>query len=394
MTEKTQTQEMQSVPAVPAETPSVYAREQPFRGQVIDRVVNALREHPRVLRGLRNASVLVTGALGFFGRYVVDVLLALHQRGVVRLERIEATDSAAPSPELTRDWAEVRDFADRTGRSLLTFTRYDVRFKRGLDVHKPTHVWHLAGIASPYWYKRKPLDTIAVAVDGLRNMMELAEAAGAGLVFTSSSEVYQSAEGHVPTPESYVGAIPSRTERSCYDVSKLLGETLTWLAYKHRGLHAVTVRIFNSFGPGMAEEDRRILCRLGSALVGKYRPKVFVPPGGASDSMPSRTYTPVANTVVGFFLAATSGASGGVYNIGLDSPELTVEALIQRVQARGFSLMPPEFVEAPDNYTTEPMRRCPDTSALRALGFEPCMSLDEGLRLFCECAQATYQGVP
>src|SRR4029077_8844709 len=74
------------------------------------------------------------------------------------------------------------------------------------------YVLHAAGIASPYWYKQDPLGTIDVAVHGARQCLELAKRNSARYLFTSSSEVYQTAD-LVPTPESYIGAIPTMGDR-------------------------------------------------------------------------------------------------------------------------------------------------------------------------------------
>lgn len=384
-------------------TPSRAKAIEELRQVVIDRVVDVLMaEHPRVVVQLEAANVIVTGALGFFGRYVVDVLLELWARRKgpdCPGGRVFAMDTAdVPADVWEGRWRKPK-YAE-----FLTTIKHDARHQfnefGGTDL---THVWHLAGIASPYWYKRKPFDTIAVTVDGLRKMMTLAQEHGASVVFTSSSEVYQTAD-IVPTPESYVGAIPTRTERSCYDVSKALGETLNWLAYKHTGLHAVTVRIFNSFGPGLVEEDRRILTRIGSVIrrdvtdpcPGGNCLKVYVPPGCTKDALPTRTYTPVANTLLGFFISATCGAAGGMYNIGLDKPELSVVDLVERIKKLNVtdSKLWTEMVPAPDNYETEPLRRCPDVTALKSLGYLPCMDLDEGLKLFFEYVEVAYRGIP
>ena len=375
------------------------------RTLVISRVLEALRAFPDVLEKLNHQSFLVTGALGYFGQYVVDVLLGLNDAGLAHIECVYALDVAQLGAEPRQRWF-------LSPNSIVRNFQHDVRHDISTELAspRPNHIWHLAGIASPYWYERRPWDTIACAVDGLRKMVELSRLFGARLVFTSSSEVYQTAE-RVPTPEEYIGAVPSRTKRSCYDISKLMGETIAWLA-ANEGVPSVTTRIFNSFGPGMSEEDRRILPRIASALVGKRLMQVYMPAfkplehewdEWAAEPVgivaPSRTYTPVANTLLGFFLAATRGASGAVYNIGLDKPELNVVELIEKTNqlettTRAGRFLDFEMVPPPANYETEPLRRCPDITKLRALGFAPCMELDEGLELFFQWALVTYKGIP
>lgn len=357
---------------------------------VIDAVLKGFGPNIAHLSG---ANVLITGARGFFGRYLVDVLIEANARKLTAEPiNIHALDSLATGGDRrTLDWLGVPN---------LTIHYHDV--KHGypdIIAGKLTHVWHLAGIASPYWYKKLPEETIAVSVDGTRSMLQLAKEQGAKFMFTSSSEVYQTAT-IVPTPETFIGAIPSLSERSCYDVSKLMAETLCYIAATRERQHVSMVRIFNSFGPGMGEADRRILPRLASALVSGKPLTVFRP--SDMKSLPRRTYTPVANTLLGFLLVAVKGESlnsqsqrlaTGVYNIGLDKPEVTVPELINLVTQVTKRELKYEIRPAPEHYETEPMRRCPDVSALRSLGWQPCMDLETGIFVFVSWALGTYEGL-
>ena len=199
--------------------------------------------------------------------------------------------------------------------------------------------------------------------------------------------MYQTAS-IVPTPESYVGAIPSFNDRSCYDVSKLLGETLAY-EYSKQGVDTVVVRIFNSFAAGMSEKDRRILPLIASALKADRAITIFK---RAGRSLPKRTYTPVANTLLGVLTVLLKGRSGDVYNIGLDSPEIDVVELCARIGAVMGREVKLNFEPPPEHYETEPLRRCPDISKLKSLGWRPVVDLDEGLRRFMSWAAGAYTG--
>ena len=362
---------------------------EPNRLAVLQATIEGLGPTKAYLSGAR---ILVTGARGFFGRYVIDALLMLNRHLQTKLH-VYALDSMVVGPQ--DNWEDWR------GDDAITFIRHDVRH----DINAKsfagsgfTHVWHLAGIASPHWYQRLPMETIQVAVHGTENMLKLAREHDAHFLFTSSSEVYQTASV-VPTPETYVGAIPSLTERSCYDVSKLMAETLCYVAAHRDDADISIVRIFNSFGPGMSEQDRRILPRIASAMKANRAMTVY----GHRDHLPRRTYTPVANTLLGFFLVACKGdtirepramsAAPGVYNVGLDSPEVTVVELLERVRAVTGADIRFELQEPPTNYESEPMRRCPDITKLRKLGFAPCMDLDTGLKKFFAWADTAYTGI-
>jgi len=327
---------------------------------------------------LNGKTILWTGTNGFLGQWVIRLIKYLNENILERQCRLLAYDVRLP------DDAFIKKY---TG-SGIKFLSHDLTTKLwpigGVDID---YVVHMAGIASPYHYKRRPLETIDVAIEGVRSTLEIARHHGAKFLFTSSSEVYQTAS-IIPTPETYVGSIASNNDRSCYDVSKLMAENLTYVYCKNLGLDATTVRIFNSFGAGIAESDSRILPKIASAIVGKFPISVYL-----KNVLPSRTYCPAANTIAGIFLALLNGKSGNIYNIGMDTPELNVLELIQRIENVCGLAVPYEIVKPEEVYMDEPLRRCPDISKAREfLGYEPLVSLDEGLIQYFNWSLKNYTG--
>jgi UDP-glucuronate decarboxylase len=336
-----------------------------------------LAPHASKLEGKR---LLWTGTNGFLGRWVLRVISGLNT-GVLKTPcRLDAVDIAIPSDE---ERSSVGD------ESHITYHAHDLT-KQLTALDEPfDYVVHMAGIASPHHYKKRPLETIDVALEGSRGALEIARRHKSRYLFCSSSEVYQTATVS-PTPETYIGAIPSDTSRSCYDVSKLMGETFAYTYQTQFGVDAGSIRIFNSMGPGLSENDHRILSRIASSIVRKTKLQVF-----SNGELPSRTYCPVANTVAGMFLGLINGKAGEIYNIGMDKPEITVVELIERIEKVTGHKIDWEMVPSPDVYLTEPMRRCPDISkARRELGYEPSVSLDDGLRAFFDWALVEYGKAP
>jgi len=326
---------------------------------------------------LSGKTLLWTGTGGFLGQGIVRLIRYLNCNVLEKKCRLLAYDMRIPEKHVLEEFSN-------TG---ITFRSHDLTTKLWPVGETIDYVVHMAGIASPYHYKRRPLETIDVAIEGVRSTLEIARHHGAKFLFTSSSEVYQTASV-IPTPETYVGAIAPNNERSCYDVSKLMAENLTYVYHKNLGVNASCIRIFNSFGPGIAESDSRILPRIASAIVGKYPLRVF-----SNRSLPTRTYCPSGNTLAGMVLALINGEAGEVYNIGVNGPEITVVGLIQRIQDACGILVPHQTVEPEDVYVDEPLRRCPDIEKARnALGYAPTISLDEGLRIFFNWALKTYTG--
>ncbi|MDA8631235.1 NAD-dependent epimerase/dehydratase family protein [Litoricolaceae bacterium] len=326
---------------------------------------------------LSEKTLLCTGTNGFLGSWVVGLVAYLNEHLLPKPCRLIGIDQKIPEAKLVKHYALFN----------IEFRSHDLSTKLWPLAEKIDFVVHMAGIASPHHYKKRPLETIDVCLEGVRSALEIARHSGAKFMFTSSSEVYQTAET-IPTPETYVGAIASNNERSCYDVSKLMGENLVYVYANNLGVDAVTTRIFNSFGPGIAENDYRILPRIASSIVGGHDLSVFV-----KEQQPTRTYCPTGNTIAGLFMALLNGKTGEIYNIGCDNPEVSVLELLEIIEKQIGQRVPRKVVSPVDVYLDEPLRRCPDiTKARKELGYSPDISLELGIDLFFKWALPRYTG--
>ena len=207
---------------------------------------------------LSGKTLLWTGTNGFLGTWVVGLIGYLNEHTLSVPCRLIAVDLRIPEDKVVETYGPLN----------IEFRAHDLTTKLWPVAEKIDYVVHMAGIASPHHYKKRPLETIDVCLEGVRSALEIARHSGSKFMFTSSSEVYQTADV-IPTPETYVGAIASNNERSCYDVSKLMGENLTYVYAKSLGIDAVTTRIFNSFGPGTACRARRCGARRTSCRSGR-----------------------------------------------------------------------------------------------------------------------------
>ena len=171
-------------------------------------MASMLGQHASKLSG---KTILWTGTAGFLGQGVIRLIQYLNTDVLEKKCRLLAYDMRLPEQAIVNEFSAAG----------VVFRSHDLT-TRLWPVGEPIdYVVHMAGIASPYHYKRRPLETIDVAIEGVRSTLEIARHHGAKFLFTSSSEVYQTATV-LPTPESYIGAIASNNERSCYDVSKLM----------------------------------------------------------------------------------------------------------------------------------------------------------------------------
>src|SRR3989339_1749259 len=116
---------------------------------------------------------------------------------------------------------------------------------------------HSAGVASPVYYKKFPIETIEGTIYGVKNALDLAGRKGSkSFLYFSSSEIYGDPDPYfIPTPETYKGNVSSIGDRSCYDESKRIGETLSMAHFRVYKTPVKIVRPFNVYGPGMKGTD-------------------------------------------------------------------------------------------------------------------------------------------
>lgn len=326
-------------------------------------------------------TVLLTGARGFLGRYFMEIFAGLNKRVLKKPVKLVALDNlitAGAEGSVVPEFPGVR------------FVKHDVikSFDWDEEVH---YVIHAAGIASPFYYRAYPLETLEVAITGTRNMLEMATRNQARFTFFSSSEIYGDPDPkHVPTPESYRGHVSCQGPRACYDESKRVGETLCYIFHEKSGTATNTIRPFNVFGPGMQETDYRVMPNFASRIRGNKPLNVY----GSGNQ--TRTFCYITDAMVGFLLVILKGVPGEAYNIGNPKPEISMVDLVKRLEKVLARSVAHNVIEYPDSYPAdEPNRRCPDIRKARLqLEYHPGVELDEGLRRFMTWALATYTGEP
>jgi UDP-glucuronate decarboxylase len=347
------------------------------RDDQMSRVTSVIRDDARTvatelheeLRALAGTTLLLTGAGGFLGGFLLDVLAAWNREAGERPCRIVALDNFRTGlPE------RVRHLADDAH---VQFISHDV--SRALSP-APEVDWvvHAASIASPTFYRRFPLETIDVNVNGTWGMLELARRGVRSMLHLSSSEIYgDPPPSAIPTPESYWGHVSCTGPRACYDESKRLGETLCSTYFRKHGTPVKVVRPFNVYGPGQRLDDRRIMPDLvAAALAGE--PLVLY-----SDGRATRSFCYVRDAVRAMLLVLLSAADGEAFNVG-NEEEITIGGLAEllaSVAARPRLAVEYRVSEDRDYLADNPQRRCPDLSKLRTrTRWRPEVSLEEGLR--------------
>jgi dTDP-glucose 4,6-dehydratase len=297
-------------------------------------------------------TAVVTGGAGFLGSHLCDTLVAEGHR-VLCVDNLET--------------GSLQNVEHLRGESFV-FLHHDLT--RHLDIDEPVDfIYHLASPASPIDYLRLPLQTLKVGSYGTHNALGLAKWKRARFLIASTSEVYGDPAVH-PQPESYWGNVNPIGPRGVYDEAKRYAEALTMAYHRQQGVDTAIVRIFNTYGPRMRPHDGRAIPTFIRQALANQPITVF------GDGSQTRSFCYVDDLVRGLVLLAKSGEHLPV-NIG-NPRELTLLELAEAVIKETGSSSKIVFEALP---VDDPQVRQPDiTRARQLLGWEPQVSLEDGLR--------------
>jgi UDP-glucuronate decarboxylase len=297
--------------------------------------------------------VLVTGGAGFLGSHLCERLLA-EGHDVLCLDNFFTGTKENVAHLLSNPYFELM--------------RHDVTFPLYVEVDE---IYNLACPASPVHYQFDPVQTTKTSVHGAINMLGLAKRVKAKIFQASTSEVYGDPAVH-PQPEGYWGHVNPIGPRSCYDEGKRCAETLFFDYRRQHNLRVKVARIFNTYGPRMHPNDGRVVSNF---IVQALRNQPITLYG---DGTQTRSFCYVNDLIEGFVrLMNSPDECTGPVNLG-NPGEFTMIELAQAVidLTGASSKMVHEPLPQDD-----PRQRQPDiTLAREALGWEPRVSLGEGLR--------------
>jgi UDP-glucuronate decarboxylase len=330
------------------------------------------------LQALSGKTVVITGAAGFLGRYFLGAFARANE-SLSEPIRLIGIDSYITSNHPNLD-SSIRSIPN------LEWIHGDAAIASQLP-EKFDYILHAAGIASPQHYRANPLLTIDVTINVTRALLEKAKNDNSRMVFFSSSEIYgDPSPENVPTKEDYRGNVSSRGPRACYDESKRLGETLCWVYENYYDTHVSVVRPFNVYGPGMMPTDYRVLPNFAASISRGEKLSVY------GTGKQTRTFCYITDAITGFLQVLVEAKRPDVFNVGNPTPEINMLDLVELIsQIKGENLLL-ELQDYPATYPAdEPNRRCPDISRLISLiGFEPKVSLIEGLKRFLYWTEINY----
>lgn len=255
-----------------------------------------------------------------------------------------------------------------------------------LHEYYPDFIVNCCGIADPKVYFRFAEECMDISYLGTKNVLQLAreKKTKATLLF-SSSEIYGNpAPDKIPTDESYNGDLSSTGKRAMYDQFKRSLETVGDVYSRDYEMNVKIVRPFNTYSSAMSLKDNRILPSCMRNILKGESIKLYKP------ATETRTFCYVTDFINGAIRILLSPGNFDIYNCGNDNPEISIYDLANLVVKITETNTEIELIDPPPVYEIQPQRRCPNINKLKKLGYEPKISLEEGIKRYYNWARKNY----
>ena len=316
---------------------------------------------------LHNRSILLSGATGLLGSFLVDVLMKKNTEGlnctIYALSRCEQN----VANRFSRWW----------GSKDLVYLPYDAsKSFSNEDIGTVNYVLHLASNTHPLQYSTDPIGTITTNIIGLQTMLEFACVHKATrFVFASSNEIYGENRGDVECfDESYCGYIDSNTLRAGYPESKRCGEALCQAYRTQRQLDIIIPRFTRSYGPTLLLSDTKAISQF--IKKGVAREDIVLKSAGTQNY----SYTYMADAISGLLTIILKGENGEAYNIADEKSFIMLKDLARIIadQAKTnvvFAI--PDHVES-SGYS-KATKALLNGDKLKKLGWKPLYDIESGV---------------
>lgn len=316
---------------------------------------------------LQNTTVMITGATGMIGHFLIDVLMYRNQVHGQQCNVYTLGRSIEKAKDIFREYWDDPMFH---------FIHWNFEKMPMLsDSLRIDYLFHLASTTHPKAYATEAIDTIMINVLGLRHLLDMAcQRATKRVIFTSSCEIYGNATYNTPHfVENSCGYIDCNTLRAGYPESKRTGEALCQAYIYQKGLDIVIPRLSRTFGPTMLSSDTKAVSQFIKRGV-SHEDIVLKSKGTQVYS-----YSYVADAVSGILVCLFFGACGSAYNISSDS--ITLKELAQNVAeyvgSRVIFALPNEIEKTGYSKASYSVL---DNQKLKSLGWSPQYEILSGIR--------------
>lgn len=266
---------------------------------------------------LDNKTVFVTGATGLIGYTFVSALL---YRNLIYNSNIKVI-------ALVRNITKAREkFAEQLKQSAnIEFVVGDVENIPAIN-DDIDYIVHGANPTASNYFVEEPVETINTAVFGTMNVLQLAKEKNVeSMVYLSSMEVYGAPHTDDLIPETQGTTVDTMSVRSCYPEAKRLCEALCASYADEYKVHAKVIRLAQTFGPGVPENDNRVFAEFIHCV--KNKQDIVLQTEGTS----KRCYLYTADAVTAILVILLNGEAGEAYNAANKNTYCSIMEMAQMV---------------------------------------------------------------
>lgn len=334
---------------------------------------------------LKDSIILVTGATGLVGMQMVKSLAAMN-----RLK-----DANISVLALVRNIDKAQSiYGDLFGRGDISFVRADLNDRDGLllavksayvDVlriddkkNAPFYIIHGAAVTASKTMVEKPVETIDTALDGTKNMLEVARELGcSSFVYLSSMEVYGSFFEPTVVTEDVMGYIDPLVVRSNYQLTKRMCENMCIAYAKEFGVPAKIARLSQTFGAGILPGENRVFAQFARSVMNEQ--DIVLHTKGLSEG----NYCYTADTIRGLLTILIKGDNSAAYNVSNEDTHTTIAGMAEFASKKLAEGKIKVVFDIPEDnkfgYAADTKMKL-SNAKLRSLGWEPSYSLEDAYR--------------
>ncbi len=332
--------------------------------KIIEEDINHILDNPINFKKLENSTVLITGASGMIGTYLLYTLAILNDLRSLNIKIVA----------LVRDRNKITGYLKN--RDDIIVLEQDVCDRINYD-DKVDYIIHAASPASPKIMKDAPVDTLMANTLGTYNTLKLAKKSNVkSYVFISSREVYgEPYEWQEEFREDTYGFIDPLLPRSCYPEGKRAAENMCVTFREQYGVNAKIVRPAHTYGPGMSIHDGRVQADFLKNVV--EHQNILMKSTGES----LRTYTYIRDVVAGIFFVLLE-ADDIAYNVADEQAKITIKGLAELL----VGLYPERKLKVEMKIEENQKGVAPfklgtiNSEKIRALGWKPTITIEEGFK--------------
>ena len=308
----------------------------------------------------KNKTILIAGGNSFIAKYIIEVFLHLNDKKKFNVKIISVVRNKKKFIKYFNNKKNIKIIHQDICDSINISNKID-------------HIFHLASISSPKYYKTHTLDMLKPNVIGTFNLLNLAvKNKVKSFIYFSSGQVYDAS--NLPLNENSKLDSSGLQISSLYSASKRAGESLCYTFHLQKKVPIKIIRLFHTYGPGMDLNDGRVMMDFISDFIKKKNIKI------KSSGNQHRSFCYITDTISAFFQILINGTNGNIYNVGNNKCMISIKSLA-KLLAKLSDNIRVEFKKRSknDNYLTSKLTKVfPDTKKLYKLGWKPQISVKQG----------------